>query len=1101
MGLSSSLAGQVSPAVRKRGQGYYTSGAVRIRRGDDRSVEAAVQGTERYQVTLRRGPKALRVWCTCPYCDEFSEPCKHIWATILTADAWGYLRPPPGENDPRRVILTEDAAEEDGWATPATPRLASTPRALPTYRPQPPRRPPPWEAALTRVRGELERQETQNRDSWPPNRQILYLIDLPGSLTGSGLVLEVAFRQRKRDGSWSKIRSQRIPANQAAHLPNPDDRHLLAMLAGAKEASTSSYWGGYSSYYYADTTPTRYRLTEAMFEPTVPELARTGRLRLRRSPADEDPPALAWDDGEPWELWLEVRPESSAREYVVAGSLRRAGERRDLEEPVLLIAGGLVFWPDRVARFNDFGAFAWVSLLRQNGPLVVPVKQKERLIEELNRLPRVPKLELPEELRFEEVAVPPRPRLRVRPPERVGSWVPDRLRGELSFEYDGTVVTERQAGRGVYQADRHRLLLRDRDAEAVAAARLAELGFRPAGSNGDLGLELAPRNLPRVVQTLLAEGWHVEAEGKVYRPPGEFKMEVRSGIDWFELDGGVSFGDQTVPLPELLAALERGADSVKLGDGSYGMLPEEWLKKYAPLAGLGTKAGDKLKFKPTQVGLLDALLTSQPAITFDETFGKLRDELHGFEGVQPADPPKGFVGQLRPYQREGLGWLRFLERYGFGGCLADDMGLGKTVQVLALLEARRAAKAGPSLVVVPRSLVFNWIEEAGRFAPALRVLDHTGPGRGKPGPHFDEHDLILTTYGTLRRDAPHFKDFGFDYCILDEAQAVKNASSESAKAVRLLRGKHRLALSGTPIENHLGELWSIFEFLNPGMLGTVSVFQGGLGGRSPAPESREVLARALRPFILRRTKEQVAKDLPEKLEQTLHCELEPPQRKLYNELRAHYRQSLLAKVDKDGLNRSKVQVLEALLRLRQAACHPGLIDPDKAGEPSAKLEALLPLLAEVLDEGHKALVFSQFTKFLAIVRDRLDAEGVVYEYLDGRTRNRAARVERFQTDPDCKLFLISLKAGGVGLNLTAADYVFLLDPWWNPAVEAQAVDRAHRIGQSKKVFAYRLIAHDTVEEKVLELQQNKRDLADAIINADNSLIRNLGRDDLELLLS
>jgi SNF2 family DNA or RNA helicase len=316
-----------------------------------------------------------------------------------------------------------------------------------------------------------------------------------------------------------------------------------------------------------------------------------------------------------------------------------------------------------------------------------------------------------------------------------------------------------------------------------------------------------------------------------------------------------------------------------------------------------------------------------------------------------------------------------------------------------------------------------------------------------------------------------------------------------------LKGNHRLALSGTPVENHLGELWSLFEFLNPGLLGSASVFRLGAGGRFIDPDARALLARALRPFILRRTKEQVARDLPEKLEQTLFVELEPAQRKLYDELRDHYRQALLARVEREGINRAKLQVLEALLRLRQTACHPGLIDKDQADGPSAKLDVLLPQLGQVLDEGHKALVFSQFTSLLALVKRRLDAEGIAYEYLDGRTRDRAARVERFQNDPECKLFLISLKAGGLGLNLTAAEYVFLLDPWWNPAVEAQAIDRAHRIGQTQRVFAYRLIARGTVEEKVLELQRTKRELADAIITADNAMIRDMGREDLELLLS
>ena len=415
---------------------------------------------------------------------------------------------------------------------------------------------------------------------------------------------------------------------------------------------------------------------------------------------------------------------------------------------------------------------------------------------------------------------------------------------------------------------------------------------------------------------------------------------------------------------------------------------------------------------------------------------------------------------------------------------------------------------------MPRSLVFNWIEEADRFTPNLRVLNYTGLERGAALSRIDDFDLIITTYGTLRRDVAKLRTCRFDYAILDEAQAIKNAASQSAKACRLLNARRRLAMTGTPVENHLGELWSLFEFLNPGMLGRHQKLTDlvGTGRRRGTPNVElkdhgppaadlTALAHALRPFLLRRTKEQVLSELPPKTEQTLYCELDKAERALYDELRAHYRLSLIDRVNKFGLKKSKIHVLEALLRLRQAACHPGLLDKNKIDSGSSKLETLLEQLAEVIAEGHKALVFSQFTSLLAIVRRQLDREETVYEYLDGRTVNRQARVERFQSDPACRLFLISLKAGGQGLNLTAADYVFILDPWWNPAVEAQAVDRAHRIGQDRHVFAYRLIARDTVEEKILQLQDQKRGLAEAIVSADNSVMRNLTAEDLQLLLS
>jgi SNF2 family DNA or RNA helicase len=428
------------------------------------------------------------------------------------------------------------------------------------------------------------------------------------------------------------------------------------------------------------------------------------------------------------------------------------------------------------------------------------------------------------------------------------------------------------------------------------------------------------------------------------------------------------------------------------------------------------------------------------------------------------------------------------------------MGLGKTIQVLALLEQRRTEVKRPSLVVVPKSLVWNWQQEAARFAPELRCLAHVGSGRATDLQAFEDADLVLTTYGTLRSDVGLLAGMEFDYLILDEAQAVKNASSDSAKAARLLRGQHRLALSGTPVENHLGELWSLFEFLNPGMLGASRPFETLTARGRQGQESLAALARVLRPFILRRTKAEVAPELPPKHEETILCELDAPQARLYRELKEHYRARLLQGSGMDA-GQGKIQVLEALLRLRQVACHPGLIDPRRAAEPSAKLDVLMPRLAELREEGHKALVFSQFTSFLALVRARLDADNVPYEYLDGQTEDRAAPVIRFQTDPACPLFLVSLKAGGTGLNLTAADYVFILDPWWNPAVEAQAVDRTHRIGQDRQVFVYRLLCRDTVEEKVAALQESKRGLAESIINNDPGFVRGLDRETLEILLS
>ncbi len=1090
MSLAEALHRDFRSGIRDRGSHYYQRGLVRIKSGSAIHADAIVHGSTTYYVSLELKDGSLLASCDCPFFHS-EGPCKHLWATILKADSAGYLNAvPPG------LQLVEDYGD-DGRFEDQSPKDYGDFRlrapAVPRRREPPP---PSWRVQIDGLSRELLNAPAP--DAWPAKREVVYVVDAPASLNGGALVLTVGARDHKATGGWTRLKGLALNVDQIAGLPLPDDREIVSALCGSM----------HEHYYYNPRgylqSPTSYRLLYPLCLQIMSRAARTGRCYLRSTMDSDDLTPLGWDEGGPWTFRLEMRPRDP-QGWEVKGVLHRGEQRMDLEAAVLVIQGGLVFTADRVAPLAEDTRFKWMFFLRKGGTIVAPEKDRDSLLETLLTSPGLPPLDVPESLRFEEVTIPPRPHLRIKAGSSYGSG---RLTAELSFDYAGRLVPAHDKADGLYDAGKRRFLRRDSAAEDAARGVLQGLGlrFRPwSYLDTTLHWDMAPSKLPRVTRTLVEAGWHVEADGKLFRRPDAFRLEVATGVDWFELHGAAQYGDTHAKLPELLAALRRGDSVVRLDDGSYGMLPEEWLQKIGMLAGLGTNAGDHVRFRRSQAGMLDALLAVQPEATCDETFNRVRQELRAFQGVEPAAQPPGFVGQLRDYQREGLGWIEFLRRFSFGGCLADDMGVGKTAQVLALFETRRALRdtgeaIAPSLVVVPRSLVFNWKEEAARFTPQLRVLDYTGAARN--GDDFAAYDVVLSTYGTLRRDAARLKDVVFDYIVLDEAQAIKNAATASAKAARLLRGAHRLALSGTPVENHLGELWSLFEFLNPGMLGAASVFKmAGAGARNPAGETSRLLSQALRPFILRRTKRQVARELPEKTEQTVHCEMKPEQRALYNELREHYRQALLKKIEADGLAKSKIQVLEALLRLRQAACHPGLLDPNRRGEPSAKLDTLLASLNEVLDEDHKALVFSQFTSLLTIVRDRLDSDHIVYEYLDGATRDRQARVERFQNDPDCRLFLISLKAGGLGLNLTAAEYVFLLDPWWNPAVEAQAMDRAHRIGQTRQVFAYRLIASDTVEEKVLELQKTKRDLADAIIGADNSLIRDLKREDLELLLS
>ncbi|QDU22543.1 ATP-dependent helicase HepA [Urbifossiella limnaea] len=1073
MGISAALASHVSSPVRDRGCTYLRAGAVRLDSVRASEVAATVSGTDEYEVDLVVEGRVVHAWCTCPYLAEYGAVCKHIWATVLAAEARGFgaaLTPPL-----RLVLEGEDDDPDDSTLEFEPGRRERRPRAVPREA---------WLDQLDALRRQLEPSAGAQ-----PERLIVYVLDATGGAVTPRLTVETAVSERKKNGDWGKPQARVVSQTQVPHLPDPVDRRLLTLLNASEPVYSSSGWYNH----YSASNRSRVQVEGPLLDVVIPLLAESGRVRLRPQQDAELRP-LTHDAGPPWELAVEVARDPAGKEWRLVGSLRRGDEARTLAAPDLLTPG-LVVLGDTFAAFRDGGAFAWVQTLAR-GPVRVPEKQGADLAAQLLQMPRLPRVILPDELRLTEEAVTPRPRLVVRPTDR--TYGPPMLRGELTFLYADRSVPANTPGRGVLLKDERRFLLRDPAAEAAAQSELARLGFRPTWNGKEQVPEVKPAALPKIARELAAAGWLVEADGKVYRTPGLFKLAVRTGTDWFDLSASADFGGELVALPKLLEALRRGDGTVVLGDGSLGLLPEDWLKKNGLLAALGTVEGDSVRYAKAQVGVLDALLASRPEVEFDAAFARARAELKKFTGVAPADPPKGFVGELRDYQKEGLGWLRFLRRFGFGGCLADDMGLGKTVQVLALLAGTRG---GPALVVVPKSLVFNWKAEAARFAPRLKVLDHTGTARDRTGSDFHKYDLVLTTYGTLRNDAETFSTFRFDTCVLDESQAAKNAETETAKAVRLIRADHRLALSGTPVENHLGELWTLFDFLNPGMLGKAALFGVGAGGRSIDPEARELLARALRPYILRRTKDQVAKDLPAKTEQTVYCDLGPEQRKLYDELRDHYRQVLLDRVDAVGIGKAKLQVLSALLRLRQAACHPGLVDPKRVGEPSAKLDELVPHLEELVESGQKVLVFSQFTSLLAIVKKRLDAAGLVYESLDGRTRDRAARVEHFQSDPECRLFLISLKAGGVGLNLTAAGYVFLLDPWWNPAAEAQAVDRTHRIGQTKPVFAYRLIARDTVEEKVLALQASKRELADAILGGDAGPITELKREDLELLLS
>ncbi|GEM_PF-1189356 len=683
---------------------------------------------------------------------------------------------------------------------------------------------------------------------------------------------------------------------------------------------------------------------------------------------------------------------------------------------------------------------------------------------------------------------------------------------------DPTIVVDRDSRTNLLVEDPDRPLtvvpcgdLSFEDAFTEASATM----FRRAGGKGHAQWRLPRAKLPALLRAAAKRGYAVELQKQPARAGGRWSLSVASGIDWFELDGQLETPEGPIPLKELVRAARAAPGAVEilpLADGTTVILPTKLrgvLRKLARI--MHARDNESIRFAHSEALLVNTLLEAADRSRDDAAFRALRTRLKDIELPRKVPTPSSFVGTLRDYQQASLAWFAGLRELGMGGCLADEMGLGKTIQVLAMLAAEHvethakprktsaakrttAAPRRPTLLVVPRSIVRNWIEEASRFVPQLRIADLSQGDRDLADAAFDSLDVAVVTYGTLLRDIETLSRREFQYVILDEAQAIKNQAARTTKAAKCLRAQHRLAMTGTPIENHLGELWSLMEFLNPALAARLELLAG-----SGETDELDTVRRAIRPFLLRRAKRDVAKELPDRIEQTMHCEMTAPQRAHYDELLKRIRHDLLNKSDVE-FGRSKLDVLEGLLRLRQVACHPCLVDRSRSGAGSGKLDALLPMLEESAMEGRKTLVFSQFTSFLAIVRRELEQRGLSFEYLDGQTRDRAERVRRFATDDSCHTFLLSLKAGGVGLNLQCAERVVLLDPWWNPAVEAQAIDRTHRIGQTRSVHAIRLVSAGTVEDRVLELQSRKRALADAIVSGEAGPLASMTREDLAFLL-
>jgi hypothetical protein len=581
---------------------------------------------------------------------------------------------------------------------------------------------------------------------------------------------------------------------------------------------------------------------------------------------------------------------------------------------------------------------------------------------------------------------------------------------------------------------------------------------------------------------------------------GKISVTVTSGINWFDTKIALQFGQQKVKLKHLQKAVRNKNKFIPLDDGTMGILPEEWLEKFTPYFQLGevkeeTLRTPKVNFFDIAHAYDEECLTAEVKAELSNFKSKVAD----FKGLEEVEVLGDLKATLRDYQKDGLNWLNFLDEFNFGGCLADDMGLGKTLQVIAfLLSQRSKTKANTNLVVVPTSLVFNWHAEVEKYAPSLKVLKLHGANRSINLAVFDSYEIILTTYGTLLNDVRWLKKYHFNYIILDESQAIKNPDSQRYKAACLLQSRNKILMTGTPIENHTFDLYAQLSFACPGLLGTKRYFKEHYStpiDKFKDKKRAQELQQKTSPFILRRTKEQVAKELPEKTEVILYCHMGVEQRKVYDAYAQQYRDYLQHKKEED-IPKHSMHILQGLTKLRQICNATALLNDEPAyGYASAKIEVLMEQV-ESKAPHHKILVFSQFVSMLELIKAEFEKRDIAYQYLTGQTKDRAGEVEAFQTNEDVRVFLISLKAGGTGLNLTEADYVYLVDPWWNPAVENQAIDRSHRIGQEKRVVAVRLIAPDTIEEKIRTLQESKKILADELVDDNSTFLKSFSKAEL-----
>lgn len=1074
--------GAVPATLARRGRTYRRRvGAVSSDDPDLDFLSVRVQGSRRspYEVSIElfapnaRGGTRPEVVCTCPY-SAGSSACKHTWAALaeltqaLAAEQALRVGPQPKRSRAPKSAAREEASLEDPVPSEVAYRAEVRRAAIVAKQARLQQAQNAWQGGLKSLDAFLgEAQGRPVASHEPPSVRVVWRVSVT-----DGFAYVEAYEQRpKGGGSYSKGRKvtpQRL-AQSDELWTHPE---VEAVAATVVERESTRYYG-------------RFREVSVEFDHERALLALVGS------------PHVVWRDR--IERPVEVRRGQLGFTLVPlpGGALDLTptfgGEVLDTRRRLVLPESGVLVTADRerdtitVGRASQAAVRLVSALLANPGSRVFPPAGQAELLARLERLEGVLPVEIPDALEGEPQPADARLRILLRPTTgglavRLGYrpsgaagplLTPGEGAGDLSGWSEGKRTTLR------------RDLVRERaHAEEVGARLGRPLGIGPGEAwawevLGEDALDLVAALQAEDPEACVPE-WPEGAALSVSREiePTDLRVSVHDRKDWFGLEGGIDVDGWKVSLAALLA-LKPGERYLALDKGRWLRVSQQLRERLESVRDV-SHGRARLEFDATSAPILAELLGDARGASLSKGWKELVARLQKAKRVSTA-PPKALKADLRPYQREGYAWLKRLATWGVGACLADDMGLGKTVQAIALLLSR--SRSGPALVVAPTSVGSNWMREVERFAPRLRPILYRETDRSSVLEELRGGDLVVISYDLARIDRAKLAEVEWGTLVFDEAQQVKNAASKTARALHSLPGGWRLALTGTPVENHLGELWSLFRLISPGLFGSWETFKQRFAlpiERDKDDERRAALARVIQPFVLRRTKDEVLTDLPPRADVLVGVDLSARERKAYEAARAEAIAELLG--EEAGGQDKRFQVLAALTRLRQLACHPALVDPAWQGS-SAKLDALSELLENLRAGGHRALVFSQFTRHLGLARELLERAGVAFLYLDGKTlaRQRQRLVDQFQAG-EGEVFLISLKAGGKGLNLTGADYVVHLDPWWNPAVEDQATDRAHRIGQTKPVTVYRLVAQETIEEQILELHASKRDLVAGILD-------------------